>query len=254
MQAMRPLNVARKIERIELLHLDERGYGPTGLLTRAEWREKCITMLYGSANEWSTWNNIEIKPSLSPFRRASFAYLIYFEGEKNPLEIEPHQNNLPSVTLDFIGLDFPNLHHIYRSFEGHVLFDACYFHENLLLLDTVEFKRFASFNYTNFRKQANFNLVKFHREVSFRHSVFCGDSRFNGASFLGDVSFNSVCFNLKAQFGGVIFSGNAIFKNCYFNLEAGFGGSKFKANAYFDGSYFDGLRTFCITPAKAEVG
>ncbi|MBC7756518.1 MAG: hypothetical protein H7Z20_07760 [Bdellovibrio sp.] len=50
-------NENKKIVTIEVLHLDDLGYGPEGKLTRRQWREECYNNYQSGDNAFLEWQN-----------------------------------------------------------------------------------------------------------------------------------------------------------------------------------------------------
>lgn len=231
------MSLDRKVVDIEVLHLDEKGYGPNGEMTRRDWRALCLAKLNGSVADWTNWLNT-LKPHTAPYLPASFAYcLINDIGESNGFEATANPYALPSVTLDFVGVEFTDSARFYRNFEIAALFCAARFKGHLDVLRDITF-RYVNFRHAVFEKGANFSKLTFKNDANFIGVKFSELANFDGSTFDGKSWFNESQFNGDATFGGTDFKHNAVFLNCEFDKVAGFGGAKFRVNCIFEKTKF----------------
>ncbi len=69
----------KKTVSVEILHLDEIGYGPQGQLTRREWRKECLSMLCGGRGHFEAWQDMNRIQSKSNLLGVSFAAKVILE-------------------------------------------------------------------------------------------------------------------------------------------------------------------------------
>lgn len=103
----------KKVVRVEILHLDDHGYGPNNSMTRREWRNECYSQLKKGPLEFNRWHgNIGgYNPEYNLI--CDFSFRAYFEdGTDKFFYLEKHN----PCYLDFIGLEFIEAF----SFEGFV--------------------------------------------------------------------------------------------------------------------------------------
>ncbi len=198
---------------IEILHLDEMGYGPNGSMTRRDWRELCLENLNKTKEEFKAWQE-KIKVENTNSKYSLFDLTI-----DRQTDYSDSWCISDACTLDFAGQVIPSL-----KFDGY------------------EFELPCSFYSAIFGGSVSFERAFFKSMALFSHSKFIGNANFENASFAGDARFESV-----------IFSGNAVFDKTRFNSEALFRKTEFQCDVYFLEAVFSQHVNFknCIFEGKS---
>lgn len=245
----------KKIASIEILHLDETGYGPEREHTRQQWRDECLRNLVSGKDNFLEWQKV----SLRKFERAQHRLHEMYSIKFGRYEVKRSADNTRSSTNFDFCLDF----------SGQTLHD--------LDVGNYQFLIQTNFAHTIFSGKISFHKVKFHDEVSFRYSEFNDlDNNFTGAVFSQNTDFDDANFNRadfkdttyleyvsfinatfgvvwfdrakfrgwKAAFERAKFKGDVSFKKAEFKSDAGFREAKFYSRAMFHDVQFEGISEF----------
>ncbi len=247
----------RKIVNVEILHLDEVGYGPEGKHTRRDWRAECLENLLAGKEQFEEWQSSWVNKIEEQSQEALHSYLVeYTDGT----QIRYVREHFSRSSLDFIGVklsdkcNFNNYVFSHITIFSHANFaNAVRFSESVFSQD-VEFYE-ASFGKSdffgaNFLKNVHFDKASFGWETVFIHAVFKGGASFDSCTFKGAVIFHDSKFFHYAQFRNSIFSSSAFFSRVVFERNARFEDSIFEGCAYFDDASFDEADFFRTTFQK----
>jgi Pentapeptide repeats (9 copies) len=198
----------KKIVSVEILHLDELGYGPQGKHTRREWRKECLLNFKAGHAAFKEWQESWLSDEKSTHDFAKFECILnYDDGSK----IKPLRIPGPGSTLDFVGHTFVG--NIYAT--GH------------------EFLQLTDFYYATFKGDVNFHRVNFLKFINFDNALFEKYVKFNNTIFEGDADFSNSTFNDNASFSNAVFVSVAFFSNVTFNAGAAFIKTVFKSLSLF---------------------
>ena len=241
----------RKVVSVEILHLDELGYGPQGKHTRREWRKECLDNLLAGTAQFLAWQESwidQINDSIPP---VSFdCRLINSDtSNNNSLDRFPSTYQQHPYDLDFVG----------HTFEGFNVFNSVDFLQNVLF-NGAEFCLIVCFYNVKFRKVADFsnaiftggalisdslfgsityfNFSKFKNPCIFINVIFIEDALFGNATFQQDLAFGESAFQKKAQFGRCLFENGCSFITSNFEDAAIFEGAIFKNVGHFEKAKF----------------
>ena len=208
----------RKMVSVEILHLDEVGYGPQGLHTREDWRKDCYLNFEKGKNTFLKWQE-KIRPQIiENLPLKSFGVVFHFDdGSK-----DTHQD---FQVFSPCSLDLSN-----HTFEKTVLFPDYVFEEVVFFIGTIFFGH------------AYFHKCIFSREVFFEKSIVNNKANFDG-----------VQFKKTATFTGCYFSNLAYFDNSVFNQEAKFFSTFFMENADFKSTQFENESLFYVSNFYGNV-
>ena len=204
----------KKVVSVEILHLDELGYGPQGKHTRRKWRAECLENLLAGKALFEAWQ----------------------QSVKNQINI-----NLPAVK--FVNkLTQENSSHIGFSLLDNSVsytldFSEYYFEDELDIQNyAIDFP--INFNHSVFMKDISFSGTSFGSYVDFESCIF------NGLAFFRSATFSSI-----ARFMNSVFHQMALFPDTIFLQQAQFNGAKFLDNGQFDcakfveESYFENIES-----------
>lgn len=222
--------VAKKVISVEVLYLDELGYGPQGQHTRREWRAECLENLLAGKAQFEAWQDSWQNKIDHNLRRVSFSCSVTFEdGTDTSLLHKPY-------VLDFSGCTFNVLDAREFNFRQLVVFSYA----------TFSFATFRDANFcgvyfggTTFLKWAFFNNARFVGWTNFGFATFGEGVEFSGSHFTEYANFESVTFNRQCRFYNTFnhdaqvwdkattFFGKADFENATFKNVGHFEGVKF---------------------------
>jgi hypothetical protein len=246
----------KKVVSVDILHLDELGYGPQGKHTRREWRAECLENLLAGGDTFKQWQDSWKDQISNHLSNVSFAAkLIYDDGSQLDI-LNKYYENFSSYTLDFVGSKFSTtLLAKHLEFKQFVLFTGSTFVKYSNFKNAI-FYSYANFSNTIFCSKASFEAASFNENADFRLANFYEDADFNSVIFIGDAYFISAEFNQSAEFTnstfnrvsfivGVVFGGGVYFSKVKFlNLMCFFQGSIFKSNSSFENAVFDNVGHF----------
>jgi uncharacterized protein YjbI with pentapeptide repeats len=252
-----PDTPAKKVVSIEILHLDETGYGPEGKHTRRAWRAACLKYFEAGAEAFLKWQESWQALAEQNQLMASFDVRRTFE-DGNLGDVRGFQSQ--SHCIDFAGNDFSwhvknqNYQFLYpvlfnnatfggytefnnASFKAHAEFDNATF-KGKTYFSKASFSRKADFREANFIGEADFSEVSFTRGASFIEARFGRGAFFSKAIFTGDVHFNEALFKHGTYFGEATFTGEVDFNTAIFEGYADFSETTFTGEAYFGETIF----------------
>jgi Pentapeptide repeats (9 copies) len=212
------LRPPRKVVRIEVLHLDDLGYGPGGKLTRQQWRDRCAeVMLVRRPEGLAQFTDVLSKQSR---QMVSFAATVHLEdGGTIPL-LEDY--NFPSTAMDLVGAYFAPADHAIRDGKLYVPF--------LAAGATIASPQFPG--------------LSFNAGATFRHATFAEAASFIGCRFQEFANFAQANFRAGVSFNSAVFSCEAALTHAVFEADAHFAFTQFEADAHFDDALFKGIAAF----------
>ena len=202
---------------IEVVGLDDIGFGPQRINTRREWREICLQNLLLGKDHFSDWQ-----------KSLNVEYPHVNEQQQNVRKVLPDGSVLVTTMLlsgpcplDFSGLDLTSL----------------------TTLKDYRFDLWTNFSYAQF---SFFALIdsSFIRSVHFEGATFTRIGRFYGCQFLGLANFTNAVFEGHCDFEKAVFSQQAYFTRVSFQSKTNFSYVKFKGDADFCGSQFKNITEF----------
>jgi Pentapeptide repeats (9 copies) len=263
----------KKVVRVEILHLKEKGYGPQGTLERGEWRKECFDNLSAGKEVFEAWQEglkKQINKKLFTVRVRFDVNLIYDDGSESIVLDQPQDRSVP-YTLDFAGHNFSKtlkISHVgfqhnaifaaanffgivrFRNaiFKGALNFKYAIFNESADFSDAkfaastnfsdVIFNGFANFERINFNTIANFEKSLFKRNANFHNATLNKKSYFLKTIFSRDVNFSKATFCRDLNFSNTYIAGIANFRNATFSGDANFSNHEFGGDCYFTGATF----------------
>jgi hypothetical protein len=248
----------RKVVKIEILYLGNKGYGPSGLFTREQWRDKCIKKFQeGPISFARNQKNGGVGLDYYEKIKANFDFEITFDDNTQ----EKVAVAASRTSYDFIGENFKEI----IDFEGINFDSPALFYFARFYCPTVwnkaNFRRGGSFRQTTFDKAAifrsldfetdidfsgatfheliNFSGTAFDSEVNFIGATFCHSANFNDATFSDRTFFSNTTFKALSKFQNTLFKGESTFDQATFIASADFSDACFENSASFDHAQFD---------------
>ncbi len=208
----------KEIASIEILHLDETGYGPEGKHTRREWREECLTNLLAGKDQFLAWQEGWKALAEQNDRKASFGLVVsYQDGTKHNFFAESYFKR-SSHALDFNG----------SHFEARVTCQQFHFQFNSL------------FGFARFSDDVDFGVSQFSGVTDFSESQFSDYANFSRSQFSGYTDFRKSKFLRNAYFSRAGFASNSDFSLTRFKQSADFENASFANVGHFEQARFDG--------------
>jgi uncharacterized protein YjbI with pentapeptide repeats len=198
----------KKVVSVEILHLDELGYGPQGKHTRREWRAECLDNLRAGKDAFATWQKGWLTDPKTKRDLIKFECVVTCEDGK---KYKPERPPLPRTTLDFSGHTF-----------GAPLY-----------ANDLQFLELTDFYFATFKREANFNGAKF-AHIDFDNTTFEKYARFNNVIFEKEVIFCCTQFIDNVEFTKAVFNHSVLFGGATFNAAAVFVKTKFKSLSLFN--------------------
>lgn len=221
----------KEVVNIEILHLDDVGYGPKGQHTRRQWREACLSSLLAEKGTFTTWYNYETKMCREDLPCAKHGYVnTYSDGSSETFFDEGRQL---AYAVDFVGHKFD---------DG---FDVSWIQfSRLVLFGGAWFRGYADFTETRFGGNVDFDNVAFDGQVSFLRTGFAENANFASAIFFGNTEFNGAFFGKQADFTDATFVSDVDFSNARFGGDTFFRSVRFNTDAFFTKTSFHSLCHF----------
>ncbi len=215
------------VKRIEVLFLDDKGYGPTGEHTRRSWRQACLDNLLAGAEVFDHWQQPWLT-SAQAARIMPFDYTLHFvDGSYQTVKVFAQGG-----ALDFVGQVLDEVDFRALSCGSTALFDAVTF-KTPAWFEGASFLQDAQFSHALFEIGASFDNVTFAQAVSFEAATFWSKARFSGAKFLGRAGFQQAVFDDWVHI-----------ESARFAAEAKFDGAQFAQDVTFDRSVFAAVSSF----------
>lgn len=242
---------AKKIVKVEVLHLDKEGYGPQRNHTRQQWRNECLDNLLAGAVAFKDWQDSWKDQINKDLPEVSFAAkLIYDDGSQSDVLGEGYEKQLDFVghlfadDLDANGSEFqqPALFEG-ATFSGKANFSSATFSGNPNFSGAT-FSRHADFSGARFSGEADFSDARFSRHADFSSAAFIGYAYFSSATFSGYTDFSSATFSGAANFIIATFSGYTNFSSAMFSRDANFIRATFSEYTAFRSATFSGDAAF----------
>lgn len=215
------------IKSAEISYAENRDYGTSLNLSRADWRARCLKMLYSGKDEFEKWQKEILLKSVGNNHTSSYRTVVSYEdGSKQDI------NRLgSSYLLDYAG----------HKFDEHV---NAHNYEFLLeaSFDGARFEQGAEFTNAIFHKTVSFNHAEFIDGVWFRKAKFSIGAEFKSAVFPTFSFFNQAEFNGWCEFNSAYFGGSVIFEGVIFNSIGHFEGAIYKKMPSYRGCQIDSTR------------
>jgi hypothetical protein len=237
----------KKVVNVEILHLDELGYGPEGKHTRREWRAECLENLLAGKDQFLAWQNSWFTHYKDTSQTNRYRYILHYEdGNKKVVNM----NGLRG-SLDFIGQEIGSCTSSDYMFLVNTYFDFSTFKSDAFFMHTI-FKGKAHFPSVIFKYTARFNGITFEDSAYFTRSKFENEgiatswfqgAQFSGTIFKNDAWFDSVVFE-AGTFSGASFQDLVYFDGAIFKHDIKFDGAKFFGPTSFQGVIFNNLAHF----------
>jgi hypothetical protein len=215
----------KKIVSVEILHLDEMGYGPRGDLTRRQWRNSCLSYLEDEQDIFNDWCRSWENKTFTNIPMISFGYKLTFADGSHAVINEGKESFSCSESLDFIGLEFTKP----------------------LFLERYEFIAPVMFSHSKFKEWVRFTNSKFSHEVNFSSAHFLSHANFAHVEVDKNIIFGHVIFNGYADFSNLRVNNYTYFKNANFKMGASFSKCEFKNNVNFSCANFKEFANFSET-------
>lgn len=240
-----------KVVAIEVLHLDEMGYGPAGEQTRRQWRSHCATAVTLGRREGIGKYTEQL--SRSSGQAVSFAAIAHLEGGGAIPLLDDHC--FLSTSLDVVGADFAPKAQAVRDEKLSVPFLAAGANISSPQFAALQFNAGASFRLAAFNEASDFSQCRFQEFADFSYATFKSGVTFKKAQFLCDAVLNHVVFgadalfalaqfNREARFDDSTFTGVAAFTPLHANGGLWFDRAKFNGDARFGDVNFPGIVRF----------
>jgi uncharacterized protein YjbI with pentapeptide repeats len=239
-----PNTPAKKVPPVEILHLDESGYGYDGTYTRREWRAECLENFEAGADAFLAWQEKWKHLAEQSKLTANFEVLRTFEDGSQDKQDSPALE--PSHCIDFSGHDFKDgIHRI--STTGYQFLYKTNFRRatirNALRIANATFADEAYFTQASFLGLVDFNGTTFAKKAYFGNATFAKVAFFN-CTFIDDVYFSNTIFKGTANFTGSRFIGNAYFGKPIYLITEDLNKTTFEGRSFFDGADFKGDADF----------
>ena len=262
----------KKVVSVEILHLDEIGYGPEGKHTRREWRAECLVNFEAGAEAFLAWQQSWQVQAKQNVIEASFGVRHVFDDGS---ERDIFTGETKSHSLDFIKHIFRNdvdaegyqfLYDIrfhYATFIGYAFFLECTFIGEVIFSGAT-FTDFADFVKNTFIKEVDFLETTFIGDAYFLENIFMGNANFWWSTFKGDAEFLESTFTREvtffraefigaANFSEITFTDVVDFFEVVFTDEVDFSAANFEKNASFLKAKFLNQSDFRNTNFKGEA-
>lgn len=224
---------SKKVINVEILHLDDLGYGPQGKHTRREWRAECLENFMAGKEQFEAWQagwKDQIDLSLHIL---SFAAVLHYEnGTQKTINREWFNLSEP-YSLDFVA-------HVFKS---RVNAENFAFEEAAIFVGAT-FASGSDFSNSAFSEEANFRHATFSGGyVIFSSTKFASSVSFSNAQFTGHAYFEDMLFKLRADFKNAVFSDLVDFRRTTFEDDADFSSgsnsrTEFRGDCYFGSATF----------------
>ena len=228
---------------VEILHLDEMGYGPNGSMTRRAWRKACLMNLLADKEPFEVWQ----KQILAEHKGAEH---VSFGLDVDDVERQNESwDTRDTCTLDFAGHEFSEHFDVdkfkfllpsnfkYATFSGEAWFESANF-SGEAWFDNATFSGSAWFESATFSGYVGFESATFSEYVWFKNAALTSGAAFRSAIFSGDAWFGSAAFGSYAGFESVIFSGHVGFESVTFSGNIGFPNATFCSGTLFESATF----------------
>jgi uncharacterized protein YjbI with pentapeptide repeats len=96
----------KTVVKVEILHLDELGYGPQGKHTRREWRKECLDNLLAGKAQFEAWQASWKDQIDKDLPNVSLAATLHYEGGTKEIVLGDSFEDTKPFTLDFVVLTF----------------------------------------------------------------------------------------------------------------------------------------------------
>ena len=238
-------SVQKKVLRVDILHLDELGYGPQGEHTRQQWRDECMDKLLAGKHIYKIWQEDLKKQIRSDLKLKSFECKLTLSDGTVKSVLSSIFIKKPPYALDYTGCIFQNEISI-SDYEFY----------QVALFSGASFTREVAFNRTIFTEDTFFRDATFHEETAFSGTRFYGEVYLNDSNFIKTANFNNAIFNKSANFEKVFFGDVAVFEKVKFSgviMFLDFNESIFTKKADFNNSIFKSVADFSNIKIYDEV-
>jgi hypothetical protein len=225
---------------VEVLHLDEMGYGPSGNLTRRQWRDACVKVMAQRRQEgWGPFTNALLNRSSGP---VSFEAVVHHEDGRTIPLLNEHE--FPSTSIDLVGANVSVSAEQAQEGKCFVPFLAAGANVSNAQFATFHFTAGASFRWATFSADSNFSNCHLVEFANFTHATFLREVNFKRATLACDTTFANAKFGADAVFALTQFDQEARFDDATFLGVAQFDQVKANGGLWFDCATFDGDARF----------
>lgn len=196
---------------IEILHLDEPGYGPNGSMTRKKWRELCFYKFDSGLDSFNNWQ-LELRHAL-------------LNGER------PDGVGF-GIVIPNVEIDFDRQWHPFTLDLSGIIF------AEQVNAECLEFIFPCSFKYAVFDENVSFSDAKFSSDVDFTSAIFNKNVYISDAQFNGKAIFRRTKFKTDAWISNTRFKKSIDFNNAVFGRASNFENSVFLKVGHFEDADF----------------
>ena len=243
----------KKVVSVEILHLDDLGYGPQGKHTRREWRAECLENLLAGKAVFEAWQDSWQSQINTTLFKSSFRCNVTLDTEKVEIlnsEYLPYE----PYSLDFMGQSFANYVNANGvNFLHNALFTAAKFNGGYIDLGARPFIGDMDFSNSVFHANTSFSYVYFVTTARFDKAQFRGDADFTNTFVCGSTLFRDAKFCLSAIFRDAFFYGGLNFSNSEFKNKCRFEGATIEAKADFENAEITNVGHFERVRFKGEM-
>lgn len=256
----------KKIISVQILHLDDKGYGPKGEHTRREWRKECFDKLKGNKDAFEAWQKDLVTVFNSrPIKDVSLAAKILYSDETELGEMDFLIVGCKPYALDFVAQKFEETLHVdsfnflldvyfcsscfgvadfkQANFSNEARFNNAFF-ENEVFFQSANFLKIVSFDKSTFIKKADFSKSNFKDKVFFNESKFFNISTFENAIFDKESDFSNVLCCGSLDFSNAKLKNEFIINDAIFEKNVDFINTKFNGDSFFGGAVFHDIGNF----------
>ena len=229
------ISLRKTVVSVEILHLDEMGYGPGGGMTRRDWRALCLKQLLAGSKIFKDWQASWLHTEQSE-DKVKFHYKVSNDDES---AVTAFSLLMHRCSYDFIGIQFDKTLYV----NGYLFLktaDFSYSSFGVAFFKNTSFAQ-VSFEYSIFKGHTNFGMSHFRGKTTFRRAVFMGDVHFEGVLFKGNAYFIQTEFQKHCQFCNQYDSEKKIWgQETRFSQEVDFENAIFKSVCHFERVHFLG--------------
>ena len=218
---------------VEILHLEDYGYGPNGSMKREDWRAACLKNLLAGKEQFEAWQR-QVLANHRLDGAVSFSLRLE-SGEKFVSEFI----TINPCTLDFSGHKFENGVNAYEfEFLLSCQFNSATFSGEDAWFEGATFSGDVTFDNAIFNQVAFFNRANFSMDAGFHRCIFKDAAMFHKAIFCSNARFGNTIFNQIAWFTDAKFQGGARFSKAMFAIDSVFEKASFHKDTDFESAVF----------------
>jgi Pentapeptide repeats (9 copies) len=244
----------KKIVSVEILHLDELGYGPQGKHTRREWRKECLENLLAGKEVFENWQN-NWQNNIKKIPNVKFSIELIYDDATKEKFFNRESEAIKPYSFDFINCTFKSkLFAQEITFNQIVNFSYSKFEKDANFRDatvagsayfrSVQFMEQVYFSYLTVTEDLIFCNVKVMKNAYFRNAAVAGTSDFGLTIFNGAADFSKMKCMGVANFSFVTVAKYLDFSSATFEKESNFSSAIFIGETDFRASIFEGFSNF----------